>query len=343
MVRGRNMTLNCVWKKGGDIKEGSFWKNVKVIIFVLIFVFLPVISINAQTIEVYASTDTTNYYVGDYITYTLELKYDKGITVEIPPIPSLIENLELVKVLNPVQQTNDLQITEIHEYVFSKYDSSGITIPSIPIVYTKEGDNDRYTINTNEIDIVVETLEVDLNAEIQDVKAPIKIQLDWYILTIIALIILVILLVLYYLYRRYFKKEQGTIVKKRVLIIPPYKIALSELRKLEEKKLWQQGKVKDFHSEITGIIRKYFEDRFYFLALEMPSSEIMDQLKDIKKSKPVLDLTKEFLSNADLVKFAKFEPLPSINEEMINQAYDIVNRTKPEEEVTQVEEVANVE
>lgn len=33
-----------------------------------------------------------------------------------------------------------------------------------------------------------------------------------------------------------------------------------------------------------------------------------------------------------MVKFAKFVPLPSVNDEMMNQAYDIVQKTKKEED-----------
>jgi hypothetical protein len=38
---------------------------------------------------------------------------------------------------------------------------------------------------------------------------------------------------------------------------------------------------------------------------------------------------KGFLTNADLVKFAKYKPLPAVNEEMMRQAIDIVENTVP--------------
>jgi hypothetical protein len=44
-----------------------------------------------------------------------------------------------------------------------------------------------------------------------------------------------------------------------------------------------------------------------------------------------------------LVKFAKFKPIPTINEDMMKQAYEIVNKTKVEEEVkVETLEVKNV-
>ncbi len=58
----------------------------------------------------------------------------------------------------------------------------------------------------------------------------------------------------------------------------------------------------------------------------------------------VLEITSGFLNNADMVKFAKFIPMNDINEEMMKQAYEIVNTTipKPQPEPVVTEEVNNV-
>jgi hypothetical protein len=85
--------------------------------------------------------------------------------------------------------------------------------------------------------------------------------------------------------------------------------------------------VKEYHTEITGIVRKYFEHRFNFNALEMTSAEIMGVISYLEDSKPITETADNFFRNADLVKFAKFEPLPEVNEEMMSQAFEIVNNT----------------
>jgi hypothetical protein len=53
-------------------------------------------------------------------------------------------------------------------------------------------------------------------------------------------------------------------------------------------------------------------------------------------------ITENFLTNADLVKFAKFSPLSSVNEEMMKQAVDIVEKTKPEEKIKEKAGEGNV-
>ena len=68
----------------------------------------------------------------------------------------------------------------------------------------------------------------------------------------------------------------------------------------------------------------------------------MLHLRGIKESGKILDVTFDFLSNADLVKFAKFQPLESVNEEMMKQARNIVQSTILEESVIEEEEEVSV-
>jgi len=131
-------------------------------------------------------------------------------------------------------------------------------------------------------------------------------------------------------------------VKKKIIRIPAHVRALSALDNLENEKLWQKGMVKEYHSNITGIIRGYFEERFNLPALELTTSEQMQQLKRVRTAENILSITNEFLNNADLVKFANFIPLPSVNEAMMKQAKEIVNSTILKDTELVEEKVQNV-
>ncbi len=301
-----------------------------------IYVFLLSLlsySAYAQSIEVFANTDTTEYMVGDYITYTLEMNYSNNIRVEVPSIIDSLSILDFIKEETPVKQTSEDGVYELRTFTFSKYDSSDVTIPAFNISYYVGNETEASLIRVNPVDILVRTIEVDTSGDIQDVKAPLKIALDWLFIILILLGVLILAVGGYFAYKHYRAKKTGVVKEKRIIKIPPYKIALEALDELDYKKLWQQGQVKEYHSEITGIIRRYFEDRFNFLAMEMTSAEVMESLEQSDSAREVIEETREFLGNADMVKFAKFKPIPSVNEEMMKQAYDIVNKTKVEEEV----------
>lgn len=312
---------------------------LKYSVLIFFFVFLK---LEAQNIEVTAETDTTDYYVGDYIHYRISLKFDDNIKILPIGVKDSLKNIEFLKEEPPVKSPGK-KTQEVYRYVFAGYDSAGVTIPEIPIYYTVGGDTAKNVIKTNAVEIAVHTIEVDPAAEIRDVKDPLTIPLDWIIIFIVVLVLVLLAVGFYFWYRNYKKKKAGLEIKIPKVIIPPHKIAMQELKELEEKKLWQQSLIKEYHSEITGIIRKYFEARFNILALEMPSSELLNELKNMKEAQNVFDTTRQFLENADMVKFAKFKPMPSVNEEMMKQAYSIVEQTKPVESVHENKtEAANV-
>ncbi len=321
------------------MKQNQLKTIINKLLLLLIFYFN---SYYAQNISVSAYTDSTNYQVGDYIKYTLELKYNKNLKIIFPSVKDSIKVLEFISELKPEKKENNYELIEKHTFIFSKYDSSTVTIPSYKIYYREGNDTTKKFIEVNPVNIVVSTLYVDPQKDIRDIKDPLKIPLNLFYIILIIIVILALVTVGYLGYKYYRKRKYSNIITEPEIKLPPHEIALNNLKKLEEKKLWQQGLVKEYHSEITEIIRRYFEERFNFRALEMTSSEILACLSYIDDGKAIVDISNDFFTNADMVKFAKFQPLPNINEDMMKQAYKIVSDTIPKIEIIDQEEVKNV-
>lgn len=302
-----------------------------------VLLFLLSINLSAQSISVLASVDSSDYLVGDYITYTLEIRSDKNIQVTTPFIRDSLKKVEIIKEIEPLSNEKDDIKSTTYGYIISYYDSSSVTISPIAVQYKVQGNNEEKVALSNPVTFTVHTVDVEQQADIKDVKEPITIPLDWKFILLIGLIVLIILTTAYYFYRRYKKKKAELPVKKKIIRIPAHVRAMSALNNLENEKLWQKGSVKEYHSKITGIIRGYFEERFSLAALELTTSEQMQQLKKVSAAENILNITNEFLNNADLVKFAKFQPLPSVNETMMKQAKEIVTNTISNEP-TQIEE-----
>lgn len=293
----------------------------------VMFLFVSGLSY-AQKVTAEAYTDSTKYLVGDYITYSIEVRHPASVEIQEPAIIDSVKKLEFITKGDPVRdEVNDVLLTKF-SWTFSKYDSGFVSIPTVAVHYQNLKDSSKKVVYTNPVDIEVNKVKVDKNADIKDVKDPFTIPFSWWTIGLIILIIVLIALLAALYYMK--KKKQAPVERKKVKVeIPPHKKAIRDLSNLEEKKLWQKGMVKEYHSEITTIIRRYFEEVFNLPALEMTTEEIKESLnfnKDIQK------ITSEFLSNADMVKFAKFKPMASVNEEMMRQAYEVVNRTKPKEE-----------
>jgi hypothetical protein len=283
-------------------------------------------------IYVKAYTDKADYLVGDYITYTIQIGYKKDVKIHAPVLSDSVKDVSIIKSGSSVIEQEKKQNIATYRYVLSCYDSAKITIPPAKVPYQIGGDTTIQYAFTNPVSINVRTLPVNLSKDIMDIKRPIKIPLNWKWILLLAMLALFVVGGGVYLYEKYRKRKSSLDVKKEVVKLPPHEVALKALHDLEEQRLWQKGAVKEYHSAITEIIRRYFEDRFNLPALELTTSETLDLIREQEGSKPILETTFNFLSNADLVKFAKFTPIGSVNEEMMKQAYEIVNRTIPSSE-----------
>jgi len=298
--------------------------------FLLLALIIP-LNIHAQNISAEAYTDSSNYLVGDFINLTIKVKYDEGIKISNPLIGENLKDIEVIKFDEPLlMEENGKQVVEFH-YIISVYDSIDISIPGIPVGYKTANDTTIQAVNTNPLNFTVHTVPIKPEEEIKDVKEPIRIPLDWKTILLYLFIALAIAALAYFLYKRYKKKHEGEEIEEVTPRLPSYITALNSLHQMEEEELWQKGKVKEYHSRITEIIRRYFEERFYLPALELTTTEALRRLKDRYDTTEILQTTEEFLNNADLVKFAKYNPVPDLNKEMMRQAYQIVEKTIPKE------------
>lgn len=309
-------------------------------LFILSILFS--VTIFPQKILVESSVDTTDYLIGDRINYSLKISSDNRVNPVRPFFSDSLKNLEILQELEPI--TNETESERIYEYKFilTKFDSADITIPPIKVDYRVDGDSTLMTVLSNPVSFTIHRVTVSQEEDIKDIKPPVRIPLNWWIIVLWTIAILLLILVLIYLFKKFFKKKSVEIIeKKKQPVIPPHIAAISKLDKLDSEQLWQNGFIKEYHSRITEIIREYFEKRFNLPALELTTSESLNELSKHPEASEVLNITDKFLNNADLVKFAKYQPIASVNEEMMNQAKEIVNSTVPKQQI--INEVNNVQ
>lgn len=150
---------------------------------------------------------------------------------------------------------------------------------------------------------------------------------DWILDFWWVFIIIVAAIILFLWGMKRFKKE-GTITFVPKRIPTPWEVAMESLANLKEKKLWEQGREKEYFTDLTDILRIYLEKRFGINAVEMTTRQILNCLyeSDVKDKR---DYIRQILNVADFVKFAKVRPLPADNIEAYENALKFVEETKP--------------
>src|ERR1035437_8301169 len=158
---------------------------------VLIFLFLLNTALFGQDIRVKASNDTTSYKVGDYINYTLRIEYDKSIGIIPPLIKDNIKIADSIKLDTAVTKDENARMVAVIDAVLFKYDSAVVNIPPIAIKYRtlkspgeklSANDSTLKTILSYPVTVLVHTLQVNPQAEIKDVKDPVKVPLNWLLI-----------------------------------------------------------------------------------------------------------------------------------------------------------------
>ncbi|MCX6136792.1 MAG: BatD family protein [Ignavibacteriales bacterium] len=295
----------------------------------VIVLMLGGVPLYAQPVTVDVHADSSAIVMGNWFRYTLDVKHPVNIPVILPQLKDSIGKFSIVKEDSLTVQRNGDQETLHKEFILSAYEPGQLTIPPVTIGYRSGSDTALTAVMSNPIGITVAGVQVDTAQGIKDVKDPLSLSLTWREILLYGGIVFLLAALVYaafYLYRK-FKKIPAVVEE----VIPPraaHIVAFEKLKELEDRRLWQQGEIKAFYSDATEIIREYFERRYEFLALEMTTDEILDQLRKQITDAGMLRMIAELFIDADLVKFAKHTPVASECESVIPASRDIVDRTK---------------
>jgi hypothetical protein len=288
-----------------------------------------------QDFQANAKLDTNRMLIGDQTNLQLNFKFPFKSQVQWPVIKDTI--LGYIQVLNrsAIDSTvsKDKKWLTLHQSLrITSFDSGMYTIPPIRFYFRGLPDTTLHYCQTEPLILDIHTVRVDTSQAIKPIKGPMKVPitfrelLPWLLLAVVAG--LIIWFVFYYLKKR--KKAEPLFQIKPRIVLQPHELALTELEKLRTKKLWQDGKVKEYHTEVTEIIRRYIEGRYAVMALESTTDEILHDLSGNSDLPARLkEQLLQMLTLADLVKFAKAQPLPDENEQSLQRAIDFVNATIP--------------
>jgi len=305
-------------------------KIFSIIIIILSFVWSGV-DLEAQ-VEAHASLDSNYILVGDQINLTLAISCPADYVIDWPQlndtIISAIEILNKSRIDSSYSADNNRLLLK-QTLRITSFDSGYYAIPPFQIKYKEPGGQLIQYTETEALLLEVSSVPVNLEEEIKDIKAPIEAPytfreaLPW----IIGLLLAVAIGFAAYYYLKKREKDEPVFRAPAKPKLPPHRIALDALDNLRHKKIWQSGRIKDYHTELTDIVREYMNGRFYIHAPEMTTDKIMEALNATTSNDQAKQKIWQTLTMADLVKFAKMQPLPLEHDTSLNNAFDFVKET----------------
>ncbi len=284
------------------------------------------------SIVVTASIDSTELWVGDQSRLHLQAIQDKETVVDFPVYgEELMEGIEVVaRTERDTLEQADGRIVVSQDLTITSFKDSLFFIEPIPFVVGEDTFfSEPLALN------VIQPFEIDTAANaITDIKPIYKAPIWWW--GIIRWILLAIGIAaagvgVYFLVKKLkYTADLTTQEESPDLLRPAEEVALEKLDKIKAEKIWQQGRLKDYYTELTDVVREYIARRFEVTAEEKTSDEILRELKPLLvEQKELYVRLSEMLRLADLVKFAKWNALPDENEISLRHAYQFVQETTP--------------
>ncbi len=302
-------------------------KCMRHIFLVLIGMLLLSPSLHAQDVHLRSSLDTTSILVGAQTNVRINVDCAQEVKVQWPEIgDTLRKEIEVLeKSAIDTVLLEEGKVSYRQALRITSFDSGYYAIPPFRFVIDVDGIQEELETMANLLE--VHTVKVDTSQHIRDI-APIRevpVTFVEVISWVVPGIVGVALLFLLYLFLKRRKRREPLALSPRKLVIPPHKQALDALYDLKDRKLWQKGDLKGFYQGITDILRLYFEQEFGFLAVEMSTTDIAEQVALHPVLKPFHGRIVTLFSEADLVKFAKSVPEPEAHERSWEEAKQLVS------------------
>lgn len=289
----------------------------------------------AQSVTVDATIDSLQILIGKQAKIKLQVSFDAKQKALFPHLTdSIVKGIEILGIAKQDTQylNNRQRLLITQEYTVTSFDPSLYYIPPFQVKIGAQIYKSK-ALALKVVDMPVDMKHPDQFFPQKDVMNPPFMWSDWAGTIFLSLLAIPLLFLIVYLIMRY--RDNKPIIR-RIKIepkLPPHQQAMMDIERIKNEKVWQKGRSKEYYTELTDTLRTYMQNRFGFNAMEMTSSEIIEKLMDVKDKQSIEDL-KFLFQTADLVKFAKHDPLMNENDSNLLNAIAFIDETKLEEVVS---------
>lgn len=116
---------------------------------------------------------------------------------------------------------------------------------------------------------------------------------------------------------------------------PAWELALESLYDIRQARLVEQGRLHDHFDRVSHTLKEYLGRRFDFDGLESTTEEILSQLEGSADALAAFPQVHRFLSESDLVKFAKQTPTEEQCHSLMERAETVIRSSTPSAPVAQ--------
>jgi hypothetical protein len=305
---------------------------MKYFLYTIVLLLTTPVFGQTPSVSVNAKADTTVLRIGEQTDFRLSVTQTANTSVTWPLIPEKIsDHIDIVERYPTDTVFSDAKerITYTQRYRITSFDSGMFYIPAYTFSWVSGADT--LFASTDSIALYVNTVPIKNLEDIKDIKGPLDMPFHWSEVidkVLIAAGVLVVLIIGVWLLVRYLRKRPVVVPSiAPEPVIPADTEALERMDALKLRQLWQNGQTKLYYTELTDIIRLYIRRRFGVDATEMTTDELFGVLKLHLETNEVVTTLRLTFELADLVKFAKSNPVGPENESAMDTCRRFVTET----------------
>lgn len=266
--------------------------------------------------------------VGDPLHYCLRLRLQKGD--RIVDRTSIAQGLSIFDEIREERAATEAQVgsgdaEQVYRHQIASFSTGSFDIPPA-VVRIVAVSGDTVAVRSNGARVVVRSVlpTGGEKGDIRDIKPPAEIRSPFPWKTLLFLLFLLsILSCLAWLYLRRRRRARGVVPER-----PPAPIDEAdeyERQAQEALDMLARGDHKGYYTVLSEAVRRCVERRFGVLAMDLTTHELELVLgRSAKASAGVISAVADFLSDCDLVKFAKHIPPVAVMRGAVDQGRGIV-------------------
>lgn len=281
----------------------------------------------SQQARIAMEVDTTAIHVGDPVSVRLAVDHPAGWSVlwadSVDVSPFEVQRFQLVE---PLSDEGGVA-RSVAELVVTSFELGELELPPIQVLVAAPGGSVD-TLTTDPFRIGVESVGLDDTGDIREIKGPLSIARSWWGPLAWLVLAVAVAAGAVHLWRR---RRIRPVVRPAGPPPPPPRphdlVALEALAALEASSMLERGEVKEYHVQVSEIVRTYVEGQLAVPALELTTGEVVAGLRRAALGEPVCSSFGAFLERCDLVKFAKWRPSATDSRGALEQARELVRMT----------------
>lgn len=272
--------------------------------------------------------DSTSFLIGDQVLMELVVNIPAGYTPTFPIIDEILEaeKLEIIDQQERALIKGNPNYTYKQKFTLTAWEPGTYQIPPLKFAYKNNGALVEFESASLMLNVTAPQVTGDSTyvADIKNILAESPNFLDQLLAffkhpVVVALLLLALAFLAFYAFMQYQNRAKVIVPKT------PEELALEQLEHLEQSDLLAQQEYKEFHTNISFILRTYLDARFKIKALERPTSDFLPKIQQHRLLSPSLyDEFETVLEHADLIKYAKASPLDIANKKALSFCFELI-------------------